>query len=297
MRTGKTQKRTIFIMFFFMIIGIAMICYPLLSNWYTEKTKSVIKTEYTQVLEDLTEDILSEARSQAQKYNQRLLNTVTDANDIQAAALEYESVLKVNGIDIIGYIIIPKIDVDLPIYHGVSEQVLAKGAGHLPTSSFPIGGTGTHAVIAAHTGTAGDKLFTDLNLLEIGDTFYLSVLNEKLKYEVDQITTVLPTQVDSLQIEPDQDYVTLVTCTPYAVNTHRLLVRGHRVSYDPEAANDEEEIQLQSDRTVQSTWSEKYIEGILIGVLISIPMIGLIVLAYCILQKCRKKDRNKKSDD
>lgn len=268
-----------------MLLGTAMLCYPLISSWYAERTKSEIKTKYLQTVESTDEDQLQKTREQAEEYNRRLLNTIGDANAILKVIPDYDSILQINGSSVIGYISIPKINVDLPIYHGVSEEALAHGAGHMPTSSFPIGGVGTHAAISAHTGTASDKLFTNLDQLEIGDVFYLTVLSETMAYEVDQIKIVLPTQTEDLQINPDKDLVTLITCTPYGVNTHRLLVRGHRIELDTDAADNVADTSAPSG----STWSAKYLQGILIGICLSIGSIELLLLVY------RMKKREEKA--
>ena len=171
----------------------------------------------------------------AQDYNQRLYQSSVYVRDpfeeqtVQELPQDYEQQLNVLGDGVMGYLQIPAIDLQLPIYHGVTEDVLQKGVGHLPESSLPTGGENTHCVLSAHAGLNDQKLFTDLELLELGDRFTLYILGEQLTYEVDSIQTVLPDQLQSLSIQPGEDLVTLMTCTPYGINTHRLLVRGHRV--------------------------------------------------------------------
>ena len=194
--------------------------------------------------------------------------------------LDYDSLLNLAGNGIMGYVEIPAIDVLLPICHGVGEDSLERGAGHMPTTSLPIGGRGTHTVISAHSGMATARMFTDLEQLEAGDVFYLHVLNEALSYEVDQILVVKPYQIDALKIDRGQDYVTLITCTPYGVNSHRLLVRGHRIEPEAEENASNEIASLQAEPK-QSTWMDKYWEGIrdgLILFLIAIPAWPAIML-------------------
>ena len=171
----------------------------------------------------------------AEEYNKKIKQeSVPDAFSIRDGETdeEYESLLNLNGDGMMGYVEIPVIDQSIPIYHYTTEATLEKGAGHLFGSSLPVGGESTHAIISAHRGLPSAKLFTDLNLVEEGDVFYLHVLDQTLAYEVDQILTVLPDETESLGITEGEDYVTLITCTPYAVNTHRLLVRGHRIAYE-----------------------------------------------------------------
>ena len=169
----------------------------------------------------------------AEKYNEQIKQeSVPDAFSVRDGETDstYESLLNLNGDGMMGYVEIPVIDVSIPIYHYTTDETLEKGAGHLFGSSLPVGGESTHAILSAHRGLPSAKLFTDLNLVEKGDVFYLHILDKTLAYEVDQIQTVLPEETDSLAITEGKDYVTLVTCTPYAVNTHRILVRGHRTT-------------------------------------------------------------------
>lgn len=186
-----------------------------------------------------------------------------------------------------GYIMIPAINIDLPIYHGTTGTAMEKGAGHMEGTSLPVGGIGTHAVISAHSGMASAKLFTDLDKLELGDMFFITVCNQKLAYEVDNIAVVEPTDIDLIRIDTQQDYVTLLTCTPYGVNTHRLLVRGHRVDMAEEAIAEVEE----KAEPAASTWIEKYEQGILIGVAIFLGLLLIALLVYFIKRRKDKKEK------
>ena len=274
------MKKRVFILLpllLLFLLGLGLVAYPIVSSYYTEKHQSQVHTQYQEVLERADSREIEEARTAAESYNQLLASGATAA---ELEALDYDSLLNLAGNGIMGYVEIPAIDVLLPICHGVGEDSLERGAGHLPSTSLPIGGKGTHTVISAHSGMATARMFTDLEQLEAGDVFYLHVLAETLSYEVDQILVVKPYQIDALKIDRGQDYVTLITCTPYGVNSHRLLVRGHRI--EPEAEeNASNEIASPRTEPKQSTWMAKYWEGIrdgLILFLIAIPAWPAIML-------------------
>lgn len=213
------------------LAGIVLLLYPTVSNWWNAKHQSIAIESYVSKVEksDETEytDILKEARD----YNESLVDKSLDRLS-EKELDKYNSMLKIEGSEIISVISIPKINLRLPIYHGTDEAVLQVAIGHIPGTSLPVGGKDTHSVISGHTGLTSAKLFTDIEKLLKGDTFTLNTLNETLIYEVDQIRVVLPQEVDDLNIEKGKDYVTLQTCTPYGVNTHRLLVRGSRINTD-----------------------------------------------------------------
>lgn len=231
-------RRVLVITFFllFVIIGLNVLFYPQLSNYINSKNQSRIISSYDAKVASLSMEDYSQYLAAAQAYNADLASSGAKVQDAFSEGLEdtahtgeYWSLLDVDGDGVMGYIIIDKIKVNLPIYHGTDASVLNVGAGHLQGSSLPVGGTNTHAVISAHTGLPSAELFTDLDQLTVGDTFTVHVLSETLTYQVDQILTVLPDEVDALAVTPGKDYMTLVTCTPYGINSHRLLVRGVRV--------------------------------------------------------------------
>lgn len=211
---------------------------------------TTIATDYEQEVSHLSEEQENAMIEQAQEYNESLIgigsiaDPFSESNENQTENDVYNNLLKIDDTGMMGYIDIPKLDVVLPVYHGTSEKVLQSGVGHLKNTSLPVGGESCHAVLSGHRGLANAKIFTDLNKMEVGDVFYIKVLHHTFAYQVDQILTVLPSDTDSLQIEKGKDYVTLVTCTPYAVNTHRLLVRGTRIPYE-EAQKIDEEVGLQ----------------------------------------------------
>lgn len=218
------------------LVGLSILLYPMLSSAWNKRRAERLITEYSSsVTADTDKKETDSIWKNAQEYNEQLeQESVPDAFSVRDGKRDkkYESLLNFNGDGMMGSVEIPVIDENIPLYHYTTDKTLSKGAGHLFGSSLPVGGPGTHCVISAHRGLPSAKLFTDLNLLKEGDIFYLHILDKTLAYEVDQILTVLPVQTDSLGITPGKDYVTLVTCTPYAVNTHRLLVRGHRITVE-----------------------------------------------------------------
>lgn len=240
------------------LAGLSLFAYPAVSNLLYEKKQEELMEHYDSIVgENLTADEQAAELQECMDYNRGLLQggvLLTDPFDksqLDPSAMPYAGLLNVDQEGGMAYLRIPAIDVELMIYHGTEEEVLQKGVGHLQGSSLPVGGTGTHCVLSAHTGLNDKKLFTDLDQLENGDIFYIHVLGEILAYQVDQIRVVLPEETEDLKINAREDYVTLVTCTPYGINTHRLLVRGTRVPYEEERE--------QSDGTLRKgSWLEQY---------------------------------------
>ena len=256
--------------------------YPLVSNYVNDKYQSVVRTEYVQEMEQLDSELVDEAREEAQAYNESLSPLRYRKEAVQAASADYDRLLNLNGSGIMGYVEIPKLDVDLPIYHGTVEDVLEKGVGHLTGSSLPIGGEGCHAVLTGHSGVAGKRLFSDLDQMQTGDVFFLHVLNETLAYQVSGINTVLPYETSLLAPIQGKDLCTLVTCYPYGVNTHRLLVRGERIPYE-EAA---EIAEAETEEPAPSTWKQQYISGLTIGGVGALSIL-LLFLLYAAMQRKR----------
>lgn len=222
----KNNKTIIMILFFF--VGLLVLLYPAISDFYNQKRQSKVIVDYESLLEKYSKNDYTELFDEADKYNKELAS-LKHPYVYYKELKNYNKILDVNNTGMMGYISIDKIKVELPIYHGTSEQVLSVAVGHLEGSSFPVGGLGTHSVLSAHRGLPSSKLFTDLNKLEIGDTFTVTILDRLITYEVDQIETVEPTDLKKLEINQEKDYITLMTCTPYGINTHRLLVRGTRI--------------------------------------------------------------------
>lgn len=227
------KNHTTILLTILLIIGIGITSYPFLSEYYNSRHQTEVVGDYEKKVKSIDSNKKNNILSNAKKYNEQLpksdipnLNLTDDKN------ISYNSELNVDKSGIMAFVEIPKISKKLPIYHGTSKEVLEVAIGHIPGTSLPVGGLGTHAVISGHRGLPSAKLFTDIDQLENGDLFYIHVFNKKLAYEVDQILTVEPDDVSALKIEDKKDLVTLVTCTPYGVNSHRLLVRGHRIPYN-----------------------------------------------------------------
>lgn len=220
-----------------LLIGLSLLLYPTVSDYWNSFHQSEAVAGYVQDAEDMSEQKKAEMLAATQAYNQTLqTGVIPDLNLSRAEAKIYDQMLDVTSTGIMAYIEIPKLNTTLPIYHGTDDSVLQVAIGHIPGTSLPVGGKGTHAVISGHRGLPSAKLFTDIDRLVEGDIFMIQVLDKTLTYEVDQVLTVTPDDVSALAIDPEQDYVTLVTCTPYGVNTHRLLVRGHRIANQENAA-------------------------------------------------------------
>lgn len=217
------------------LLGAAVFCYPMVSSWLADQNQAQVVQTYEQTVAAEDQASLDEQWALAEEYNENLAGDPVHDPFVPGSGYalpdNYLEVLNTDGI--MGRLTIPKIDVDLPIYHGSSEEVLQKGVGHIESTSLPIGGEYRHAVLTGHRGLPNAELFTRLDELVVGDTFYIHVLDRTLAYQVDQITTVEPDELENLRAVPGEDYVTLVTCTPYGINTHRLLVRGTRVPYTP----------------------------------------------------------------
>lgn len=284
------RKNTIIIICFILVIllGAGAAAYPLIASINNERTQSLVQTEYEEKLQQLDTSEIDAALAAAREYNKTISTVqIEDVDKIKESLPPYEDLLNLANNGIMGYIEIPAINIDLPIYHGTTGAAMEKGAGHMEGTSLPVGGIGTHAVISAHSGMASAKLFTDLDKLKLGDMFFITVCNQKLAYEVDNIAVVEPTDIDLIRIDTQQDYVTLLTCTPYGVNTHRLLVRGHRVEMAEEAIAEVEE----KAKPEGSTWIEKYEQGILIGIAIFLGLLLIALLVYFIKRRKDKKEK------
>ena len=223
----RRHKTVIFLTLGF-LVGICMLLYPAFSNYWNSKTQSRAIVDYESVLDRLEPEDYSSVFQTAYDYNAALHAVEFPLRDYEEVPGYYDT-LKIEGTSIIGYVKIDKIGVELPIYHGTADSVLNRGVGHLEGSSLPVGGESTHSVMSAHRGLPSAKLFTDLDRLELGDTFQITVLDQVLTYQVDQVKVITPREIEDLQIVEGKDYCTLFTCTPYGVNTHRLLVRGIRI--------------------------------------------------------------------
>lgn len=241
------------------IAALGLMLYPLVGELLSERYHSDVETTYTAAIADADDAELTAQRQAAEQYNAMLSGTaaITEGG-ASAPPLAYAEQLTVGGV--MCYIDIPKINVYLPVQHGTDAETLERAVGHVVGTSLPVGGSNTHAVLSAHSGMASSKLFSDIDQLAEGDTFYIHVLGDTLAYKVDAIHTVLPTDTSLLQIADGKDLVTLVTCTPFGINTHRLLVRGHRVPYTPE-----QETTAAEETRAASSWTQHYLTGLAIG--------------------------------
>lgn len=258
-------------------VALGLLFYPLVGELLNEKYHSDVETTYTAVIADTDDAELTVQREAAQQHNAMLSGaaTITEGG-ASAPPLAYAQQLTVGGV--MAYVDIPQIGVYLPVQHGTDAETLERAVGHVVGTSLPVGGSSTHAVLSAHSGMASSKLFSDIDQLTEGDTFYIHVLGDTLTYEVDSTNTVVPTDTSLLQIEDGKDYVTLVTCTPFGINTHRLLVRGHRVSYTPEQETTAAEMQKAT-----SSWTQHYISGLAVG----LGTMAVVGGAYFLVRRAR----------
>jgi len=261
-----------------LIIGLSLLLYPSVSNYWNSLHQSRAIVDYDAALDNLQPEDFTVLFEEAEVYNRKMARVSYPLMYFDQVE-GYEKALDISGTGIMGYITIPKIDVQLPIYHGTSEGVLQVAVGHVQGSSLPTGGEGTHSVLSAHRGLPSARLFTDLDEIELEDTFSITVLDRLLTYQVDQILIVEPQEVDELYVVEGKDYCTLVTCTPYGINSHRILVRGHRIE------NPEEEV------VIHVTADALLINPIIVAPLVAAPIL-LILLIILLIPKGKKKERS-----
>ncbi len=262
------------------LVGLAIFLYPSVSNYVNSKNQSRAITNYEEALATISEEDYSKFWQEAYSYNEELATKPLNFNLTDEQLEEYNSVMDPTGTGVIGYIEIENIGVNLPIYHGTEETVLQVGIGHLEGTSFPTGTKGTHAVLSGHRGLPSSKLFSDLDQMIVSDTFLLHILDQTFAYQVDKISIVLPEETGELAIDNDKEYVTLVTCTPYGVNTHRLLVRAKRVDY-----SEETKIIVPADATRYGS--------LIIAPFIGAPMLLVALIVFLIMTSKPKKSKKK----
>ena len=267
---------TTIILLLVLIVGLSLMLYPIFSDWWNSLHQSRAVTSYVEQVANIDEDQYNRIWNAAWEYNVSLMDRMNSFLLSEEQRAEYNELLDIGGTGIMGYIEIPSIAVTLPIYHGTNEGVLQVAVGHLEWTSLPVGGESSHCVISGHRGLPSAKLFTDLDKLVVGDLFMLRVLDEVLTYEVDQILIVEPHETQALMVEGGKDLCTMVTCTPYGINSHRLLVRGHRVENQEEAV------------TVRVTADAMQIEPVIVAPIIAIPML-LVLLIGLLIPKPRKR--------
>lgn len=288
----KNAKKYLGLILMF-LVGLSILLYPTVSNIWNQYRDSLLISKYDSVVSSDTEsDQNAEMWKAAEEYNKQIKQeSVPDAFSVRDGQTDpvYESLLNLNGDGMMGYVEVPMIGQSIPIYHYTTEESLEKGAGHLFGSSLPVGGESTHCIISAHRGLPSAKLFTDLDRVEVGNVFYLHVLGQTLAYEADLIQTVLPEETSSLAITEGEDYVTLITCTPYAVNTHRILVRGHRIPYEEakEIEKTEKKVPVLANPT-----KKMLLLCVVIGIVIAVVIVTIVNRVED--KKNRKKKRDKK---
>ena len=278
----KKNRSTIILILIF-LVGLSVMLYPTVSDYVNQRHQSRALASYDETVNEMSDADYTAYFEAADAYNQRLAATPNSFFTPEQVS-GYDETLDVSGTGIMGYITIPRIGVELPVYHGTSDGVLQVAAGHLEGSSLPVGGAGTHAVISAHRGLPSAKLFTNLDQLEVGDTFTITVLDRVLTYEVDQISIVLPTETDNLKVVDGKDYVTLMTCTPYGINSHRLLVRGRRI----ETPDKLKHIRVTADAIK--------IEPIITAPIMALPLLLVLLLWLLFSNRKRKSTRGEKHE-
>lgn len=278
----RNNRKTIIMATVLLIVALLVTVYPVISNYLAGKNNSKICTEYFNAIGRLDNSAIDAARHKAEEYNAMLANGVSQTfsdEQINEAADDYNELLNLTGNGIMAYIEIPKLKTYLPVAHGTEAATLESAVGHVIGSSLPIGGNGTHAVLSGHSGMASERMFSDLDQMKVGDVFFIHVLNETLAYSVDEINTVLPGDTSLLVIDRDEDLVTLITCTPFGVNTHRLLVRGSRIDSNTQISD--ADIESVGADEVESTWVREYVKGIAIGAVILVACI----IAYILIRR------------
>ena len=273
----KKGNFTTLLLILVLLAGLSLLLYPSVSDYWNSFHQTRAIATYAEEVANLNQDQYDEIWAAAESYNASLTDRVNAYLLSDAQKEEYQQLLNVSGLGVMGYIEIPSIDCSLPIYHGTEESVLQIAVGHLDWSSLPVGGESTHCVLSGHRGLPSAKLFTNLDKLREGDIFLLRILDEVLTYEVDQILIVEPQEVGALQIVEGQDYCTLVTCTPYGINTHRLLVRGHRIDNVEEA------------KTVRVTADAVQIEPLLVAPIVAIPILLLLLILFLLPKRPKTK--------
>ena len=277
-KSGNASTIILVAIFF---VGLSVLLYPTISDFWNEKRQSQAIVNYDDLIVDLTPEDYSEYFKKADSYNGKIRNMSFPFLNHQNSADEYYNTLDINGDGMMGYITLEKIKVQLPIYHGTSDKVLNTAVGHVEGSSIPVGGKSTHSVLSAHRGLPSAKLFTNLDKLENGDIFTIRILDRLITYQVDQILIVLPSETDNLNIVPGEDYCTLVTCTPYGINTHRMLVRGTRIE------------NIEEDKVINVITEAYQIDPLIVTPAVAAPMLGALLII--LLVKSGRKGKGKKA--
>jgi len=295
---NNSEKLLLIISIIFIILGVGIFLYPSISNYLAEKNHIDIIRNYDDLIVKIDEEKINEEKEKAKIYNENLSgDPVHDPFVIgsgYALPENYKEVLNVGDDGVMGYVEIPKISVYLPIYHGTSDEVLEKGVGHIQNTSVPIGGKSTHSVLTGHTGLPNAELFTRLDELGIGDIFYIHVLDDVLTYKVFETKVILPDKIDELQILNGKDYVTLVTCTPYGVNSHRLLVKAERVEYEEYSVTKSTTDEEGTDTKKESPSKHYYLTGTQIGIVLLVLILTIVSIIGISIRRKKNLYRIKK---
>ena len=285
----KKGNFTTILLIVLLAAGLGLLVYPSVSNFWNSMHQTKAIKSYVEDVANLDKNDLTEIWQEIERYNENILDRNNEYLPDQSEKEKYAELLDVSGTGMMGYIDIPKISITLPIYHGTDKGVLQVAAGHLEWTSLPAGGKSTHCVLTGHRGLPSAKLFTDLDKLEVGDTFILSILDRTLTYEIDQIIIVRPEETDALMISDGKDLCTLVTCTPYGINTHRILVRGHRVTGDAQTASS---VKITSDAVKMGS--------LMVAPVVAVPILLVVLIILLVNDKKRKTrqvNKNEKNDE
>lgn len=261
-----------------LITGVSLLIYPSFSNWWNSFHQSRAVASYTEMVAHINDDEYGQILENAERYNKDIGDKGLKWQLTDQEKEQYEKQLDISGNGIMAYIEIPRINIVLPVYHGTDESVLQTAIGHLEGTSLPVGGENSHCVLSGHRGLPSARLFTDLDRLTVGDTFVLNVLDEVLTYEVDRIRIVLPSDLSELMIEEGKDFCTLVTCTPYGVNTHRLLVRGRR-------------IETRSSLSIRVTADAMLVDRVIVAVAFGVPILLIIIMVWLIVSGLQRRNK------
>lgn len=295
---NNSEKLLLIISIIFIILGVGIFLYPSISNYLAEKNHIDIIRNYDDLIVKIDEEKINEEKEKAKIYNENLSgDPVHDPFVIgsgYALPENYKEVLNIAGDSVMGYVEIPKISVYLPIYHGTSDDVLEKGVGHIQNTSVPIGGKSAHSVLTGHTGLPNAELFTRLDELGIGDIFYIHVLDDVLTYKVFETKVILPDKIDELQILNGKDYITLVTCTPYGVNSHRLLVKAERVEYEEYSVTKSTTDEEGTDTKKESSSKHYYLTGTQIGIVLLVLILTIVSIIGISIRRKKNLYRIKK---
>lgn len=283
MKKKKSDIWTTVLLVVILLAGLSLLLYPSVSDYWNSFRQSKVISNYAESMHEIDPDRYKHLIDSARAYNETLVGRVNEYLLSEEQKIQYEELLDVSGVGAMGYIEIPSIQCSLPVYHGTSEAVLNIAVGHLEWTSLPVGGESTHCVLSGHRGLPSAKLFSDLDKVDVGDIFVLRILDEILTYEVDQIKIVEPHVTENLLIEEGKDLCTLVTCTPYGINTHRLLVRGHRIDNIPQA------------KKIRITADAIQVRPILVAPILAAPV--LLVLLIMLMFPSKKPQYNRRSDD